>query len=107
VSDFDQYGAVVGRAAELLPQDEPIAPPLISAPVHPLVSLEELERPSPKGSHPDHDYPELDTRDLLYIPRYLLRRWGAEKFLRSPYYKLWEAEAGRSKRIADPKPVRK
>ena len=99
--------ATIGRASDLLPDDYKPVAALAKEPVHPVASLEELERPSPKTGHPDRDFPDLDTRDPLYIPRFLVRRWGGERFLRSPYYKLWETEAGRGKRIADPKPVKK
>ena len=100
--------AAIGRASDLVPDENRILhKSLPKETVHPVVSLEELERPSPKTGHPDRDFPELDTRDPLYIPRFLVRRWGGDKFLRSAYYKLWEAEAGRGKRLADPKPVRK
>lgn len=99
---------IIGRASDLIPAGTQIlSEALPKETIHPLVSLEELERPSPRGAHPDPEFPDLDTRDPLYIPRFLIRRWGGERFLRSPYYKLWETEAGRGKRLADPKPGQK
>lgn len=77
-------------------------------PVHPLVPIEMLERPSPQpfSGRPDPDYPELDSGEPLYVPRFLLRRWGADTFRRSAYYQRWESAAGR-RQHADAKPERK
>ena len=66
--------ATIGRASDFLPDDYSAPAALPKEPVHQLVSLEELERPSPKTGHPDRDFPDLDTRDPLYIPRFLVRR---------------------------------
>ncbi len=108
MSEYDALieGGIIGKVLEL--GAEPYQP-LVAMPVHPLVSLEELERPSPKPfvGRPDVDYSDLDSLDPLYIPRYLVRRWGGPRFVQSPYYLLWQSEAGRGKRLADPKPVRK
>ena len=70
MSDFDGFGDVIGRATDLVPEGEPLlTQALPKETIHPIVSLEELERPSPQKGHPDPEIPELDTRDPLYIPR--------------------------------------
>ena len=100
---MSEYDHIIGRASDLAPNLPPETPPVTHV-VHELVSLEELERPSKEKGHPDPDYPEIDTRDPLYIPRFLIRKWGSERFERSAYWALWKSEAGRGVRIADPKP---
>lgn len=104
---MSEYDHIIGRASDLAP-DLPHVEERKET-IHPLVSLEELQSPSPQpfSGRPDPDYPELDSLDVLYIPRFLIRRWGPEKFERSPYFALWRSEAGRGERIADPKPERK
>jgi len=73
--------------------------------VAPLVDRATLEAGSPKpfGGRPDPSYPELDTLDRLYMPRFLVREWGYQTFLASKYYAQWEMEAARSGG-RDPKP---
>lgn len=75
-------------------------------PVHAAVRAERLLEGSPKPfkGRPHPKYPELDSLDNLYLPRYLIREWGEERFQRSPYYKAWVTESGRRQRLsADPK----
>lgn len=98
--DESIFKDVIGRASDLVPDLEP-AEPVQAAPVHPLVSLEELERPSRQKGHPDPEFSDIDTRDPLYIPRFLIRRWGAERFKVSHYYALWQSEAGRARSSGD------
>ncbi len=98
MSDFDGFDHVIGRASDLLPDDYvPPAGPVKESYVAP-ASREELERPSPEPfiGRADPDFPELDSLEQLYIPKYLIRRWGWERFERSPYRKLWQYEAERS-----------
>ena len=63
--------------------------------VHPLVGRAELESPSPEPFRgpADHEHPDLDTRDPLYVPRYLVRVWGWAVFSESNYRLIWETEA--------------
>lgn len=69
--------------------------------IHPLMGREVLEGPSPKPylERPDanlpNGFPDLDTLDPLYIPRYLVRRWGWDVFAGSAYYHDWAMEAER------------
>ena len=101
---MSEYDHIIGRASDLAPE---LAPAEVrKEPVHPVVSLEELERPSRQKGHPDPDFPDIDTRDPLYVPRFLIRKWGADKFERSAYLALWRSEVGRKARV-DSKPVRK
>ena len=97
MSDFDELlnEDVIGRgdveaAVEKVKE-------VVRGSTHPLVPIEVLERPSPQpfSGRPDPDYPELDSGEPLYIPRFLVRRWGAERFRRSAYYSLWKDAADR------------
>lgn len=76
--------------------------------VHPLVALEELERGSPKPfkGRPDPKYPDLDSLEPLYMPRFLLREWGEFKFRHSAYYAMWR-NAAAERAGADPKAASK
>lgn len=103
---MSEYDHIIGRASDLAPNVSTDTTPLLRQPVHPVVSLEELERPSKEKGHPDPGYPDIDTRDPLYIPRFLIRKWGSDKFERSAYWALWRQEAAR-RPSAIPKPVRK
>lgn len=100
--------AVIGRAADLEPGVEKKPAPEKGV-IHPLVSLEELERPSPKpfSGRPDPDYPELDSGEPLYVPRFLVRKWGSEKFRVSAYWSSWRSQAERGRVGADLKPSEK
>jgi hypothetical protein len=70
-----------------------------------LVDRATLEAGSPKPfvGRPDPRYPELDTLDRLYMPRFLVREWGYQTFLASKYYAQWAMEAAR-RGGSDPKP---
>jgi hypothetical protein len=99
---MSEYEDVIGgltRASDLDPElkKNPMPPPVRQV-VHPMMSLDELRKPSPKPffNRADKTYPELDPMEPLYLPKFLLRSWGEEKFLASPYYLLWQSEAGRA-----------
>lgn len=106
-SESDDVIGAVARASDFLAdlevRDKP--KPTKTA-VLPLASLEELERPSKEKGHSDPDYPDIDSRDPLYIPRFLLRRWGPEKFQRSSYLALWRSAVDARER-PDPKAGKK
>ncbi len=94
------FDDVIGRAADLAPDLEPM-PKLAKQPVMPVASLEELKEPSPKPftGRPDIEFPELDSLEPLYLPKFLLRRWGPTKFFSSAYFASWKSEAQRSSRL--------
>jgi len=77
--------------------------------VAPVASRSVLEAGSPKpfGGRADQKYPDLDTLDHLYSPRFLVREWGWDIFERSAYYQLWKLEAERSARRSDFKKAKK
>jgi hypothetical protein len=89
----------IGVAADM--DGAPDLPPPPKSLTHSLASVEELERPSPQPfrGKPDIDYPQLDSLEGLYVPRFLLRELGEERFVRIPYYLLWRSEAGRAKTL--------
>lgn len=99
----EKIKAAVIRGSDLVPDESSSSPPPAET-VHPMVSIEQLERgsPSPFKGKPDPEFSELDSRDPLYMPRFLVRRWGAEKFLRSSYYALWKSEASRAEQLSPP-----
>lgn len=98
-------GDVIGRAADLAPDDYVPQPPPHKETVMQVPAIEQLERPSPKPfvGRPDPEYPDLDSGEPLYIPRFLVRRWGVKKFERSAYLAKWKSEADRDPLRQDPK----
>ena len=111
MSEYEGFDDVIGRASDLMPDDYVPLPPPHKEIVAPVASLEELERPSPKPfiGRPDLDFPDLDSGEPLYIPRFLVRKWGPAKFERSGYRALWQQEADRGRQPfrQDLKPERK
>lgn len=98
---------VIGRVTDLLPDDYKPLPAPEKNIILPVVSFEELEKPSPQPfkGRPCQRFPELDSLEDLYAPKYLLRAWGREKCARSAFWALWKTESERAiKTVPDLKP---
>jgi hypothetical protein len=105
VSEYEDVIGGMARASDLAAELPP-AEEAEKREVLPVATCEELERPSPKPfvGRADLDYPELDSLDPLYIPRFLIRKWGAEKFERSAYRAHWREAVRSGKQLVDAKP---
>jgi hypothetical protein len=107
VGEYEDIIGKIDNTGQVTEAVEKLKAAVLAGPVLPLVPIEVLERPSPTpfSGRPDPEYPDLDSGEPLYIPRFLVRKWGAERFLASGYYATWRSEAERGPRLAvDAKP---